>query len=60
MKIALLLIASLLAGSEVCSQIAVEGFAGNQKTTADILFFKYFNPDYALDYVGNFFLQENQ
>ncbi|MFM8741416.1 MAG: hypothetical protein ACKOC0_14610 [Cytophagales bacterium] len=42
MKIALLLIASLLAGSEVCSQIAVEGFAGNQKTTADILFFKYF------------------
>jgi hypothetical protein len=41
-KIVLLVIASLLFWSEAFSQITVEAFVGDQKTTADILFFKYF------------------
>jgi hypothetical protein len=41
-KIVLLVIASLLFWSEAFSQITVEAFVGDQKTTADILFFKHF------------------
>lgn len=40
-KVALLIIVSLLIWSETFSQIPVEVFGGNEKTTIDILFFKY-------------------
>ncbi len=40
-KVALLIIVSLLIWGETFSQIPVEVFGGNEKTTIDILFFKY-------------------